>query len=119
MVKSIRIYLDDDMDWKILLNLLRKNGFEVTSPRDVGMLGKGDDKHLRKAIELDSVVLTSDKNFPDPDPKIKYKGIIKIYQYKNPKKDMLPQQILKALKNIEKLNINLENKEVKLNDFNY
>ena len=85
------------------------------------MSGKDDDEHLKCAILNDAVLLTIDENFPkDSNCKnIQHKGILINYQFNNPKKDMTPLKIIRALKNIEKLKLDLKNKIYKLNDFNY
>ncbi len=115
----IKIYLDDNIDRDILIAILRKEGFEAISPRNIGMMGKNDNEHLKCAVLNNAVVLTSDEEFPEPNPHIKHSGILKIYKYNDPRKDMSYNKIVRALKNIEKLGLVLANKEYKLNDFNY
>ncbi len=115
----MKIYLDDHLDNAVLITILEKSGFEVISPRKIGMQGKKDNIHLKYAITNNAIVLSSDKNFPDPNRHTDHRGILKIYKYNNPKKDMDNTKIARALKNIEKLNLDLNNKIYKLNDFNY
>ena len=116
---NIKIYLDDNLDSYLLKGILRSNKFEVISPKEIGMSGKSDDNHLRCATAKGAVVLTQDQQFPTPNPHIQHKGILIVYGSFNPKKDMTPIKIVRALKNIERQNLNLDNQISPLNSFSY
>lgn len=115
----IKIYLDDSIDNNILIAILEDNGFTVISPRDYKMAGKRDDEHLRFAVMKDAVVLTYDRNFPTPTPRIPHCGILIVYKYNELKKNLTPQKILRALRNIQRQDLNLDNKTLPMNIFNY
>lgn len=114
---KIKIYLDDNLDSNLIKVILRVNGFEVISPREIGMVGERDDNHIKCAVSKGAIMLTQDREFPNPDPHIKHNGILIIYRSNNIKKDMTPAKILKSLKNIQRQNLNLENQILPLNKF--
>lgn len=56
----VRVYLDEDVS--ILLSLLlRARGIDAVNARDLGMLGKTDEEHFFKAIELRRVLITHNR----------------------------------------------------------
>ena len=55
----MRIYLDDDLDSNRLIGLLKNEGHAVVSPREVGMRGATDLKHLQYASQNGLVLLTA------------------------------------------------------------
>ncbi len=57
---SLRLYLDDSADSDEYLLRLTAAGYEVVSPRDVGMAGKGDWLHLDYAARHGLILLTYD-----------------------------------------------------------
>lgn len=100
--------------------ILQVNGFDVISPRKIGMNRKQDEEHLKCAIINSATILTYDQGFSKSHKKFKnHSGIIVIYQQNNPGKDMSYEKMVRALKNLEKLNLELKNNLYKLNDFNY
>ena len=116
---NIKIYLDDNLDSYLLKGILRSNKFEVISPREIGMSGNSDDNHLKCAKVKGAIVLTQDQQFPTQNPHIQHKGILIVYGSSNPKKDMTPIKIVRALKNIKMQNLNLDNQILPLNSFLY
>ena len=84
------------------------------------MRHKKDKDHLKEAILRQATFFTSDRDFEKLHHKIKtHYGIIMLYKNNNPKKDMSLKEIVKALKNLERLNFPLQNSLHKLNDFNF
>ncbi len=118
MIK-IKVYLDDNLDNDDLITALRKEGFKVISPRDIGMRHKKDEDHLKCAVFNDAILISYDLDFQKLAHKIIHKGIIIIRRNNNSKKDMSSKRIVKALKNIETLHLILENKLYYLNQFDY
>ncbi len=117
---NIKIYLDDNLDNDEMIIFLQVNGFEVISPRKIGMSRKQDEEHLKCAILNNSVILTYDHGFTRLHNKFSnHSGIIIIFRQNNPKKEMTRTLIVRALKNIIDLNLELKNKIYKLNNFNY
>src|SRR5438552_386104 len=98
--------------------MLEENNFEVLSPRSVKMSGKSDKDHLQYATMRDAVVVTSDKQFARSARMKNHAGILIMYQYNDPRKDMSFEKIVRALQNIVRLGIELRKHVYKLNDFN-
>lgn len=121
----MKIYLDDNLDNDELIGVLTTNGFDVISPRSIRMRHKSDLDHMRCAIVNGAILLTYNYyDFYQLHKKSKpHFGIVVIYQYNNPKKDMAFYNIVRALKNLEefldKYDLKIENQLYKLNDFNY
>ncbi|MBS3167605.1 DUF5615 family PIN-like protein [Candidatus Woesearchaeota archaeon] len=116
---NIRIYLDDNLDKESFISLLVKESFEVISPRTIGMRHKKDEEHLKCAVLNNAILLTLDQGFQKLHKKLNHEGIITIYQQMNRRKNMNDLDIVKALKNIISLSIELKNKILSLNDFDY
>ena len=108
--ESIRIYLDDDVDSDIYISFLEQLGFEVISPRSVGMSGKPDHEHLAFATNNNVPILTRNRNdfirlhALTPD----HAGIFIVHRYNHLKKDMDITEIANAIKNIKKLYVEFE-----------
>ena len=58
----MKIYCDENIESAIVEGL-RRRGIEVVSVRDTGDLGKSDEYHLKRASELEAVILTHDVDF--------------------------------------------------------
>jgi predicted nuclease of predicted toxin-antitoxin system len=58
----MKIYCDENIEAAIIAGL-RRRGIEVISARDTGDLGKSDEYHLKRASELEAVILTHDIDF--------------------------------------------------------
>lgn len=73
----MKIYADENIERSIVDGLRRRN-IEIVSARELGYLNKPDEFHLRKALELNAVVLTHDTDFlrMASSPNIKHNGII-------------------------------------------
>lgn len=56
----VRVYVDEDVS-AVLGMLLRARNVDAATARDVGMLGKRDDEHFSKAIELRRVLITHNR----------------------------------------------------------
>lgn len=56
------IYADENV-WKPVAEGLRRRGWEVTTAREEGTLGRSDREHLDYAAERDWTVLTFDDDF--------------------------------------------------------
>ena len=111
----MNIYLDDDSDADALIGLLRQAGHSVVSPRSVGTLGSLDKDHLSYAAARDYVLLTANyDDFTELNKKWlaagkHHPGILIVYKENNPKRDMTPQQIARAVSNIEQSGLPLAN----------
>lgn len=88
---KIKIYLHESIDSDILYGLLKKEKFDVISSIKIGMLSKKDNEHLGSAFVENAVLLTEIELIAQ----IRHKGILVA-------RDMMPAQIIKALKNLRK-----------------
>ncbi len=58
----MKIYCDENIE-SAIVDGLKRRGIEVLSVRDTGNLGKSDEYHLKRASELEAVILTHDVDF--------------------------------------------------------
>jgi hypothetical protein len=58
----MKVYCDENIESAIIEGL-RRRGIRVISVRDSDDLGKSDEYHLKRASELESVILTHDVDF--------------------------------------------------------
>lgn len=123
----MKIYLDDDADGSLLIIALQSAGFEVLSPRnkEINMRNRDDLAHLERATKERATILTFNcKDFRalhkdwENSGKV-HAGILVVYKYNNPKKDLAPADIAKAIKNILVLHAPIEKQLHVLNDYNY
>jgi predicted nuclease of predicted toxin-antitoxin system len=56
-----RVYLDEDVS-VLLAQLLQAREIDTLTARDAGMLGKSDKEHLRKASELQRILVTHNRS---------------------------------------------------------
>ncbi len=59
----MKLYLDDDLAFPQLYQVLKKAGHDVKVPKDEGMAGKPDPLHLAHAIKKDRRLLS--RNYSD------------------------------------------------------
>jgi predicted nuclease of predicted toxin-antitoxin system len=102
----MRIYLDDDISRGLLATLLRKTGHDTQTPRDAGIPGAHDPVHLTHAIREDRVFLS--QNYDDfkllHDLLMAghghHAGILIVRKDNNPKRDLSPPGIVRAIRNL-------------------
>jgi hypothetical protein len=102
----MRLYLDDDSVHRILIALLRRDGHDVRIPSDFGLVGRKDAVHFRKAILENSVLVSH--NYEDFEVlhellitgKGHHPGILLVRKDNDPKKDMKPTDIARAIRNL-------------------
>ena len=117
----MRIYLDDCADAEALARALRTDGHEVFTPRTENLLGARDPIHLNHAAQRRFVLLT--KNPTDfRDLHVEYErsgrshsGILLVYEYRIRAKNMTEDEIVAALRNLERSGIPIENEIHNLN----
>jgi len=103
----MRLYLDDDSVEALLVRLLRADGHEVLIPADVGSAGVKDPVHFMSAIRENRVLLTA--NYDDFEQLHAlvllvgghHPGILIIRKDNDPKRDLRPRQIVRAIRNLE------------------
>lgn len=73
----MKIYADENIE-RSVIDGLRRRGAEVISARELGYISKPDEFHLRKASELNAVILTHDTDFlrMASRPEVDHRGIV-------------------------------------------
>ena len=59
---SVRLYADECVDARVVAGL-RSKGIDVVTATELGLLGATDVTHLKKALELERVVVSADQDF--------------------------------------------------------
>lgn len=62
MAVAIRLYLDENLSPKIAVQL-RKRNIDAVSVHELGLTGDSDWNHLRRATEMERVLVTADTDF--------------------------------------------------------
>lgn len=58
----LRVYADECVDARIVAGV-RRRGVDMVTAADEGMLGRADQDHLTRAIDLGRIVLSADHDF--------------------------------------------------------
>ena len=117
----MNLYLDDNLSGRTLAAMLARAGHQVVRPADVGLTSATDILHLDHAIRAGLVLLTSDRrDFRDLHRLIgsasgKHSGILIVRYDNDPKKDMKPQHIVRALRRLEQSGTDLTSQLIVLN----
>ena len=119
----MRLYLDDDCLNRILIRLLRALGHDVRLPADVGLSGALDASHLRLAIREQRSLIT--RNYEDFEALHNlilevhghHFGIMVILKDNNPRHDLKPPGIVRALDNLTKATLPLADQYIVLNQW--
>jgi hypothetical protein len=102
----MRLYLDDDLASPLLAGLLRRAGHDVCLPTDVGLAGENDPVHLTRAAKDDRVVLSGNHDdFAELHDLIMqvgghYPGTLIVRRDNDPKRDLKPAGIVRAVRNL-------------------
>jgi len=118
---SLRLLIDEDYQSKYLVNLLRQSGHNVLTINEVGIAGAPDNKVFDYAQTNERIILTRNcEDFRSLHIKRKiHPGVLTVYEGSNPNKNMAYKAVVKAITNIEKSGINIENQLIELNQWNY
>ena len=117
----MRIYLDDDSAARLLARLLRQAAHDVQFPTDVGLSGENDAVHLTHAVRDDRVVLTGNHqdflNLHNLVMQVSghYPGILVVRRDNDPRRDLTPTGIVRAIQNLLAANIAVLDEFVILN----
>ena len=107
----MNIYLDDNLSDRALAALLIRAGHTVVRPADVGLTGETDIRHFDHAIRSQLVLLTSDRrDFHDLHRLVQgaggmHPGLLIVRYDNDPKKDMKPQHIVRAIRKLEQAGV--------------
>ncbi len=117
----MRLYLDDDICGDALVKALRKAGHDVRIPADAGLSGHSDALHLAFAIRESRILLSRNyKDYEDLDNLIKvavgsHPGILVIRRDNAEKRNMQPHDIVHAIRNLERAEVQITNEYTILN----
>lgn len=119
----MRLYVDDNLIDKTLVAMLQKAGHAVVVPKDVGLAGASDARHLEYGICSSLVMLTEDSSdFQDLHDLVltcggRHFGILVVRLDNNPTKDMKPKHIVTAIAKLEASGLPLDNQLIVLNNW--
>lgn len=119
----MRIYLDEDIASALLAQLLRRAGHDVLVPADLALGGEPDAVVLRNTIREDRSLLS--RNYRDfenlhllvLEAQGQHRGILVERFDDDPKHNMTPKEIVRAVGNIEASGISLVNEYQILNQW--
>jgi predicted nuclease of predicted toxin-antitoxin system len=117
----MRLYLDHDTAAALLDQTLRRAGHEVQIPVDAGLAGQPDPVHLRQAIHDNRVLLSRDhRDFVLlhallGEARGHHPGILVIRRDNDPRRNMTPRDVVRALRNLEAASVPIANEYIVLN----
>jgi predicted nuclease of predicted toxin-antitoxin system len=117
----MRLYLDDNAASPLLAQLLRKAGHDVQLPSDAGKVGEDDSVHLAHAIGEGRVCLTMDYTDYENLHNLvlvaqgHHPGILVVRQENNPKRDLGPRTIVRAINKLEAAGVPIADQCIVLN----
>ncbi|MGK7894665.1 MAG: DUF5615 family PIN-like protein [Xenococcus sp. (in: cyanobacteria)] len=118
---SLKLFIDEDTQDKLLVRLLRNAGHDVLTVNEVGLMGQNDPTILDFARVNSRLLLTYNCDDFEELHKINqlHSGILAIYRDADSSKDMSFKTIIKAIANLEAANIPLAKQFISLNQWNY
>ncbi len=122
---SLKLLIDECLLDKALVSKLRNDGHDVVTASEVGLIRKRDEIVFQYAIDQQRIVLTTNCNdfiilaSTATTTKNLYPGILLVYRYNNPNKDMSNEQIVTAISNLEKTSAVISNNCHSLNFYNW
>jgi predicted nuclease of predicted toxin-antitoxin system len=102
----VRLYLDDNLASPLLASLLSKAGHDVQLPAQVGLVGETDPVHLAHSVRNNRTILSENHgDFEDLHDLVMavqglHPGILIVRKDNNPKRDLTPPGIVRALRNL-------------------
>jgi predicted nuclease of predicted toxin-antitoxin system len=117
----MNLYLDDDMASPLLAQLLRNAGHDVQLPADAGLSGEEDPIHFRFAALNHRVIITGNhQHYEDlhslvVDLQGHHAGVWTVRKDNDPKRDMTPAGIVRAIRNLLAANIPIADQCIVLN----
>lgn len=117
----MRWYLDEDIASGLLVRLLRQTGHDVQIPADIGMAAQPDPVQLTHALGEDRICLT--RNYGDFEilhllilkARGQHPGILVVRRDDDPRRNMSPRDIVRALRNLEAAGTPLATQYIVLN----
>jgi predicted nuclease of predicted toxin-antitoxin system len=118
----MRLYNDDDSVDPSLIRLLRRDGHDVQVPSDVGLAGENDQAQLAHAIRDRRAILTKNHgDFEDLHDLVVFaarghhEGILVVRYDKDPRNNMSPGDIARAVRNPERAGVAIADSYHELN----
>jgi predicted nuclease of predicted toxin-antitoxin system len=117
------LYLDDNLASPLLAHLLRNARHDVQLPVEVGMGGKADAVHFAHAVRDDRICLSQDygdfENLHDLVVAVRghHPGIMVVRQDNDPKRDLTPRRIVRAIGNLLGAGVPMADQYVILNQW--
>jgi predicted nuclease of predicted toxin-antitoxin system len=117
----MRLYLDDDSAASLLARLLQQAGHDVQLPSGVGLSGEDDAVHLTYAVkDLRALLTGNHRDFLNLHNLVMqvqghHPGILVIRRDNDPKRDLTPTGIVRAIRNLLAANIPVINEYIILN----
>jgi hypothetical protein len=119
----MRLYLDDDIASGLLVQSLRQAGHDVRTPTESGLAGREDHVHFRRAIQEDRAILSRNyQDFEDLhlliiDAQGHHPGVLLVRRDNDPRRNMKPADIVRALRNLEKAGVGIADQCLTLNQW--
>jgi len=117
----MKMYLDDDSAAGLLARLLRQEGHDVQLPTDVRLSGEDDAVHLTHTAKEDRVLLTGNhRDFLKLHNLViqvngQHPSILVVRRDNDPKRDLSPAGVVRAIRKFLAANIPVRNEYVILN----
>ena len=117
----MRLYLDEDLSSPLPAQLLRNAGHDVQLPADLGLKGESDPVQLTYAVHDSRVCFTRDYgDYEELHDLVMaaqghHPGILVLREDNDPRRDLKPHQIVRAIHNLEAANYVLADKYEVLN----
>jgi predicted nuclease of predicted toxin-antitoxin system len=121
----LKLLVDECILDKLLDAKLRAAGHDVLTAAEAGLIRKPDHAVFEAAIAADRLALTLNcADFVDlAEAKLaksgSHPGILLVYRYNMPEKEMSHDDIVRAIANLEATGLKLKDGCHKLNDYNY
>ena len=117
----MKLYLDDDTASPLLVRLLQKARHDVQVPADISLSGEDDAVHFRFAALGDRAIITG--NYVDflnlhhlvVQLQGHHAGVLVVRRDNDPKRDLTPAGVVKALRNLLAANVPLADQYIILN----
>ncbi len=117
----MRIYLDEDTAWGLLVQALRRAGHDVQTPSEAGLAGEWDPVQMSHAIQQGRAVLTRNYcDFEDLHNLLdlaggRHPGILVIRRDDNTRRNMSPRDIVRALSKLVAAGVPIADQYIVLN----
>jgi predicted nuclease of predicted toxin-antitoxin system len=117
----LRLYLDEDSASALLIHLLKRAGHDVQAPAEVGMDGKSDPVQFTHAVREGRIILTHNhEDFKELHHLVEqvqghHLGILVVRREKDPSKNLLPPNIVRAIRNLEAAGVPVADQYIILN----